>query len=353
MADTPARRHEGETGATRRPGRRTQPSAGGGQACVPLRLREYREGDEVAINAAFNAAFGLARPLEEWWWKFPAGPDGRWIVVGEDATGAIVTHFAAIPVWLQVGERRVLTGHNVDVFALPHVRAGLAAARAYLATAQAFFALYLDPEHLAAVFGFPGPRNDPLTVQRLGYSPVAEVRVWRRGTERRRSWWLAHDLREGWAPEAADELWSRAGRRFPVAAVRGAAWYGRRFLGRPGVEYRFLAAWRRGEPHASGVVRVGPDTLWVCDWVWDGEDRRAVRVLDAAITALARRHGCRQVETWLMGDPALAAVLADLGWTSRPHEVGLRMVARSGDPRIGVERMAAGMYVTMADADLV
>lgn len=334
MDDPPARRDEGETGA-------------------PLRIREYREGDEAAINAAFNTAFGLARPLAEWSWKFPAGPDGRWIVVGEDATGAVVTHFAAIPVWLQAGERRVLAGHNVDVFALPAARSGLAAARAYLETARAFFALYLDPRRLAAVFGFPGPRNDPLTVRRLGYGPVAEVRVWRRGTGRRRGWWLAHELQEGEAPVAADELWARAGRRFGVAAVRGAAWYGRRFHGRPGVGYRFLVAWRRGEPHASAVVRVGGGALWVCDWVWDGEDERAVRALDAGVAALARGHGCGLVESWLMGDPRLAAALAALGWTSRPHEAGLRMVARSSDPEISVERMAAGMYVTMADADLV
>jgi len=353
MADTPARRREGEINARQRPGRRPRTSRAGVGVDARVRLREYREGDEVAINAAFNAAFGLARPLEEWRWKFPAEPDGRWIVVGEDAAGAIVGHAAAIPVWLQVGEQRVLAGHNVDVFALSRARAGLGAARAYLETARAFFALYLNPERLAVVLGFPGPRNDPLTVRRLGCSPVAAVRVWRRDTARRGSWWLGHELCESTAPEATDVLWSRAGQRFPVAAVRGARWYGHRFRGRPGVGYRFLTAWRRGRPHAAGVVRIGPDTLWVCDWVWDGEDRRAVRVLDGGIAALARRHGCCQVETWLMGDPALAAVLTDLGWTSGPHPAGLRMVARSGDPRIGVERLAAGMYVTMADADLV
>lgn len=351
MADTPARRHEGEGQAS--PELFRCPPAAGERVPGLARLREYRPGDEVAINAAFNAAFGLARPLEEWRWKFPAEPDGRWIVVGEDEAGDIVTHFAAIPVWLQVGERRVLAGHNVDVFALPRARAGLAAARAYLETARAFFALYLAPERLVAVFGFPGPRNDPLTVRRLGCTPVVEVRLWRRDVERRRSWWLGHDLQEGGLPAVADELWARARRRYPVAAVRNGAWYARRFSNRPGVEYRVLAAWRRGGVHALAVVRPSSGALSVCDWLWDGEDERAVRVLDAGLAAFARQLGCRHVESWLMGDESLASVLAACGWTSGPHEVGLRMVAKSSDREISVERLAAGMYATMADADLV
>jgi len=318
-----------------------------------VRLRPYRAGDESEINRAFNAAFGLARPLPEWQWKFADGPEGRWIVVGEDASGAVVTHFAALPVWLQDGGRRVLAGQNVDVFALPSARSGLGAARAYLETARCFFALFEAPERLAVLFGFPGPRNDPLVVGRLGYRPVRPVEVWTRAAVVRWRWHLGHEVVDEDLPHLTDRLWARAAHRYRVAAVRDAAWYRRRFCGRPGVEYRFVTAWRRGEPHAVAVLRVGDGVLWVCDLVWDGEDDRSVRAIDAAAGELARRHGCSRLEAWMSGDAQAAELLAGLGWLRRGHEAGLRMVARGVDPQLTIDRLAASFYFTMADADLV
>lgn len=320
---------------------------------VPFRLREFRDGDEDEVNRAFNTAFGLSRTLAEWRWKFPAEPLGRWIVVGEDAGGRIVTHFAAVPVLLAAEGRRVLAGQNVDVLALPDARAGLAASRAYLDTAREFFSLYESPARLAVLFGFPGPRNEPLVIRQLGYRPVAAVEVWRQSTPARRGWWLGYDLLEESEPIRAAEMWPHVSHRYAVAAVRDGDWLRRRFTRRPGVEYRFLTAWRRGVPHAAAVLRADEGAIWMCDLVWDGLDANALRAIDRGVRSFAHRRQARRVEAWLSGDPSAARVLSDLGWVSGPHEAGLRLVARSVDPELTVERLAAGMYVTMADADLV
>jgi hypothetical protein len=318
-----------------------------------LRLREFRDGDEEEINRVFNSAFGLSRTLAEWRWKFPVEPLRRWIIVGEDAEGSIVTHFAAVPVLLAAGERQVLAGQNVDVLALPGARAGLGASRAYLETAREFFSRYEAPQRLAVLFGFPGPRNEPLVIRQLGYRPVAAVEVWKQGSATQRSWWLGFDLLEEAEPVRIAEVWARVRHRYPVAAIRDGAWLQRRFSRRPGVEYRFLTAWRRGMPHAAAVLRAGEGLVWMCDLMWDGLDTRALRAIDRGIRSFAHRRQACRVEAWMSGDPAAATGLSDLGWTRAPHEANLRMVARSVDPELTVEQMAAGMYVTMADADLV
>lgn len=348
----PRRRANGCVGAGDSDPRRE--AAGRGElAASSLRIRRFGEGDEEAVNSAFNAAFGLSRSIEEWRWKYTGSPLGRWIVVGENPDGAVVTHFGALPIWLQDCGRSVLAGQNVDVFALGSARTGLGASHAYLRTARAFFEAFEAPDRLRVLFGFPGPRNDPLVVRHLGYRPVRAVEVWTKVRAAGWRWHSGHDVVDEGLPACADDLWERAAHRYPVSAVRDAAWYRRRFCDRPGVEYRFVSAWRRGAPHAAVVVRVGPDVLWVCDLVWDGEDLRALGAIDAALGAFARRRSCPRLETWLAGDAPTAAVLSELGWVARAHEAGLRMVARSIDPDLTIERLAAAFYCTMADADLV
>ncbi|HEX2164968.1 MAG TPA: GNAT family N-acetyltransferase, partial [Thermoanaerobaculia bacterium] len=85
----------------------------------PPEIRDYRPGDEEAIDRAFRRAFGAGRSLAEWAWKFPAGDGGREHVVVAVAGGEVVAHFAAQPVAVQVDGRILRAGHSVDAFAPP------------------------------------------------------------------------------------------------------------------------------------------------------------------------------------------------------------------------------------------
>ncbi len=317
--------------------------------------RLYRPGDEERINAEFNRVFGLDRPLAEWRWKYPAEPEGRWIMVAAGERDRILAHYGAVPVRLRVEALEVRAGQICDVYTVPETRHGLAAARTSIATVHAFYAQCGAPDKLALLYGFPGTRHLSLGLARLGYDemPPQPVPVWRRSPERRARLFSGHAVRAGFDAGAAGALWSGACARYPVAAVRGAAWLSRRFTGRPGVEYVHLVARRRGRPAALAVVRLQGRLASWADLVWDGEDRRALAALDRAVVAVARRAGAAGLEMWLDGDDAAEAVFAGLGWERGTHPDGLVMVARSFHPEIAAASFAGRFYLTMGDADLV
>ncbi len=317
-------------------------------------FRSFRPGDEAAINDGFNRAFGLNRSLEEWRWKFPERPEGRWIMLAFDAQERLLAHYCAIPVRLQVGGLKVRAGEPVDSFSLPEGRYGLAAAGTFQRTVEAFFSEFGGPDRLAVLFGFPGERHLRLGSARLGYDQLVPqpVTVWRRCLARRPRF-SAYAVRNGPDAGVADALWARASARYRVAVVRDAAWLGRRYFGRPGVEYVYLVASQWGRPAALAVARVAGTTVYWVDLIWDGRSGRALTALDAAIGELARSRGAATVEMWLGGDQAAEEWFAGLGWERASHPAGLAMVARSFHPEIDVASFAGLTYITMGDADLV
>ena len=233
---------------------------------------------------------------------------------------------------------------------------------------ERFYERYCGAAGLAMVYGFPGERHMRLGRQLLRYCEPLPVPYWRReaaggspadGVEPGR--WPSrgesahrHRLRHGFDPVALDALWRRAAVRYPVAARRDAAWVGPRFTGRPGVEYRHLAAWRHGRLAAYAVVRIeGPVLAWA-ELVWDGRDPRALAALDVEVARLAAAAGVERCELWLANDPPAEALLAARGWRREPLPGGPLQSAVTFLPNeIDARDFTRRLYVTMADADLV
>lgn len=333
----------------------------GGAASDGVSIRRYREGDGPAIVRGFERIFGQPRTLEEWAWKLPRQDRERTVMVAE-RNREVLAHFAAIPVRLQVDGRRVQAGQVVDVYSTR--RQGL-----FVRLVDRYYEELCGPGRLELVYGFPGTRHFALGVQRLRYSEPEPVpfhvrSVRREERHRRRISWLswapwrsAPSVREGVDPAAAEWLWQRSAVRYPVTAVRDRGWIERRFTGRPGVEYRHLAAWHRGRPAALAVVRVMEDvTDRVAHWaelVWDGESPRTLAALDAAVGELADREGASEARLWLGGDPEAEAVLAERGWRRAPEPKGLHLGAVSFLPDLDAAEVCRRLVVTMGDADLV
>jgi hypothetical protein len=320
---------------------------------MPITIRPFREGDEAAVNAGFNAVFGLARPLAEWEWKFAAGPDGRWIVLAEDGAGAIVAHFAVVPVRMQAAGRELLAGQAVDSYA--RLRHGLAKQGVFQRTVRAFYDLHCGPDRIALLYGFPGTRHLRLGLAQLGYVAPQPVAYWRRPTAdlAPRPLWNPYRVREGFDPAAVDALWRRARARYPFAAVRDAAWLQRRFTARPGVRYLHLAARRRRRCEAWAVLRcVAGAVRWV-DLLWDGADPRALAALDRQATEVARAAGASHLDLWLAGDPPAAAALARRGWERLPQPDDLHVTFVPFDPSLDLAALAPQLYYTLGDSDLV
>lgn len=315
-------------------------------------LRPYLAGDEEAINAAFNRVFGLERPLAEWRWKFPAEPEGRWILLAVAPAGEVLAQYAAAPVRFQVDGRPVRAGQIVDAFC--RRRSGLARQGLFPRTVQEFFDRFGAPDRLGLLFGFPGTRHLQLGLAQMGYGRPVPVAYWTRPAVPPAPARGLFRVRAGFEPGAVDRLWRRAAPRYPAAAVRDAAWLGRRFTGRPGVDYLHLGVypWLGRTPRAWAVLRVGEGTLRWAELVWDG-DRRALAALDAAVAAAAGEAGAERLEAWLAGDPAAAEVLAGRGWERREQPDGLHLTVRSFHPDLDAAAVAGRFYLTMGDADLV
>ncbi len=321
-------------------------------AAADYSIRPFRAGDEEAVNAGFNAAFGLARPLAEWRWKFPQAPEGRRIVLAEGAGGAVLAHFAVVPVRFQAGGRTLLAGQAVDSYS--RRRLGLARDNLFQRTVRAFYDLHCSPSEIALLYGFPGIRHLRLGLAELGYVEPRPVAYWRRPVpaRARRALWRSHRVTQGFDPAALDDLWRRSRHRYPFAAVRDSAWLSRRFTGRPGVDYLHLAAHRRGRCEAWAVLRVTEKAVRWLDLVWDGGDPRALAALDTSANDLARTAGVSHLDLWLSGDPAAAAALADRGWRQlpEPHELNVTFVPFH--PELDLELLAPRLYYTLGDSDL-
>ena len=82
-----------------------------------IELRTFREGDERAINEAFNSVFRQRRSLEEWGWKFPPWPRPRTIILAF-ADGELIAHNAGVPARIQLNGAVVGALQCVDTFSL-------------------------------------------------------------------------------------------------------------------------------------------------------------------------------------------------------------------------------------------
>lgn len=323
-------------------------------------LRPYRPGDEEAINAGFQRAFGQQRPIEEWRWKFPPEP-GRAILLAE-RDDELLAQYAALPVRLCIGGVEMAAGQVVDAFSVGPPGVFPRLVRHFYATLCG-----PEPERIALLYGFPGERHLRLGLIKLDYGEPRPVAFWSRAVEAEasreatlRGGALLRRL-AGWRVRrevdlaAAERLWRRAHSRYPVAVVRDGSWIARRFCGRPGVDYVHLIAARHGEPGALAVLRLHggePPLLSWAELVWDGCGG-ALHALDAEVIRLARETGAREVHLWLHGDPEAARLLAGRGWERRQCPQRLALTAMSFRPEVEVDAVSARLYFTMADADLV
>ena len=313
-------------------------------------VRPYRAGDETAINEAFDAVFGLQRPLAEWAWKFQSEPEGRWIYLAEDGAGRLLACYGALPVRFRLGELVVRAGQPVDVFSVPEARRSGVFTRCY----EEFIRAFGNPGDLPLMFGFPGGVHYGMGLKLLRYVAMRPVPLWRRSV---RAGWPSllgrPAVTHGFDRQTSDALWSRAAGRYPFAAVRDATWLQRRYTARPNVEYRHVYVRRSDLPRAWGVARLQGGALHVADLVWDGEDPRDLEALDRAFASLARRAGAPRLEMWLGGDAAATEVLADRGWVRLPDPPDLGMVGRAFHPAIDLAEVGRRVYLTMGDSDLV
>ena len=322
-------------------------------------IRAFEPGDEEAVNRGFNEAFHLDRPLDEWAWKFPADPDGRLIMIAEH-DGEVLAHYAGVPARLQIEGRVWSAAQIVDVYSARKARGSFTRRGVWVQTVDAFFDAFGRSGRSPLLFGFPSPRPLRLGVLQLGYDAMEPqpIRYLSRRPSApsaglRRRLYRA-ELARDWEPRL-DALWQDVSGQYPVAVVRDAHHAAHRLAGRPGVRYHRFLLFPRFSFRAVGFVVFRSDggrVRWV-DLVWDHRHPGALDLASYLSAGLAAQTGAELEELWLNGDDEGRARLERRGFEEAPEPGKLVMVARAFDPEVDLKAMAAKIYVTMGDSDLV
>jgi hypothetical protein len=328
---------------------------------MSLTVRPYCEGDEFAINEAFNRIFGCNRSIEEWVWKFSVEGAREATVAAWDGE-KLAAHNGGIPADFAVGGRRVLSLQGVDTFSLAALDKRREWKTAWLDVMDYFADVTAKKAQAPLLYGFTGPNSIGHMVKRCRWDAAEPrripllIRTTGSGTGRTLASRLyVARLVEKVAPEL-DQLWERVRDRYAAAVVRDADHARRRFGGHPTATYHQWIVTRRfsGDPVAFVVFRTDGGVCRWADLVWDGKHPGALDLIQYLSSRLAVQTGCNRETMWLDGDPEAEERLRTAGFDGGPDPSGVVRVVRFLDPSLSSEAFAPGrVYTTMADADLV
>ncbi|MEN8164742.1 MAG: hypothetical protein ABFS37_11485 [Acidobacteriota bacterium] len=276
---------------------------------MTLTVRPYSEGDEFAINDAFNRIFGCRRSIEEWVWKFSVDGAREATVAAWDGED-LAAHNGGIPADFEVGGRRVASLQGVDTFSLAALDRRKDWKNAWIDVMD-FFGEVIAPEVEAPLlYGFTGPNSIGHMVKRCRWDaaeprriPLLTRTVDSGGSRTVASrFYVARPI--GDDEPALDQLWERVRHRYTSAVVRDADHARRRFSGHPTVQYHRWLLTRRfsRDPVAFVVFRTdGGQCRWA-DLLWDARHPGALDLIQYLSSRLAVETGCRSEAMWLDGD---------------------------------------------------
>lgn len=322
-------------------------------------VRLYRQGDEIAINDAFNRVFGKRRSVEEWAWKYRAHEPPCPIVAAWDGD-RLAAHNGGIAADYQVDGRRMVALQGADTFSLAVAERQPEWRDSWQQVMDHFGEIAANRFGASLLYGYTGGKAISHMVARARWDSVSPrripllVRRRRPPTRSMASRLFRARLIDG-DESGLDRLWERAGRRYPVSVVRNANHVRRRLSGHPTVRYhRWLIRPRWSwTPAAFVAFRTdGGVVRWV-ELVWDGRPG-ALELVDHLSRCLTEQTGAEREELWLDGDPEAAEWLELFGFEGAPDPSGVVRVTKFLDKGLDHEAFAPGsVYTTMADADLV
>ena len=227
-------------------------------------IRPYQPGDEGAILDLFRRVFGVDRSLEHWRWKFQDNPFGLYVRVAETPSGELIGHYGTLPVLMKWGDRSLILTQIIDVMVDPQSRRGLKRPGLFAALSECSIASIGSPGRASGGYGFPTPEHLRIGRRASGYVSLHPVQTLVKdlnngqGKGGQRAWLLAAEelLRFG---AELDCLWQRCQQGSSVGIIRDARYMNWRYVERPDVTYRLLAARRRlsGSLEGTAVLRLG------------------------------------------------------------------------------------------------
>lgn len=328
---------------------------------MTLVVRPYSEGDEFAVNDAFNRVFGCRRSIEEWVWKFSVDGAREATVAAWDGE-RLAAHNGGIPSEFNVGGRRVAALQGVDAFSLAALDRRKDWKNAWIDVMDFFADVIASKAQAPLLYGFTGPNSIGHMVKRCRWDAAEPRRIPLLtrpagfGGARTVASRLFVARLVGDVEPALDGLWLRVRDRYTSAVVRDANHARRRFGGHPTVQYHRWLVTRRfsQDPVAFAVFRTDGGVCRWADLLWDARRPGALDLIQYLSSRLAVQTGCRQEAMWLDGDSEAEERLRAAGFDGGADPSGVVRVVRFLDQSLSGEAFGPGkVYTTMADADLV
>jgi hypothetical protein len=324
---------------------------------MPVEVREYREGDETAILDLFARSFPHApRTLDHFRWKYREDPFGsERISLAFDDGPRLVGHYAGYAVPFRAFGKDVLAHHIGDTMTEVSVRhVGRGPTSILGRTALHFYERFCENK-VAFNFGFNvaniqkfslrflrSDRVEPVTYRVAKPLPaITRTERWLRGY----SLEIVRETNAEW-----DELFGRVAPAYRFCVRRNAAYVRWRYLRCPDIPYVVVAIrkWR----HLVGwiVFRLRQNRFTWGDALFDPDFADAPEVL---LRHVLPSHPVDCIEAWFPPRPRwFDAILANLGFESRPEPQDLSVMCVPFAWPDVVERMREDLYYTWGDGDL-
>jgi Acetyltransferase (GNAT) domain len=277
-----------------------------------IEIRPYRDGDEHAIVALFNAVFAAGgsgarqRTLEEWRWTYPASPDGMRVWLAFE-NGELVAHYASQPHLTRVDGQPRLFAHIVDSMAHPGHRRSLHKNGPFVAAAERLLSSSVGVQGDWIAYGWPTPDAWRIGRLLLAYELVRRQTMLFSGPElalRGRNSSVAMVER---FDERVGRLYERCAPEWRASTVRDARFLNWRVFDAPLRTYRVLSDLRSDGEYAGYVIAReiefdgGLHTV-ICDWLVPRDDHGCAERLLIALACDARAAGSRglvaQMPSW-------------------------------------------------------
>jgi len=321
-------------------------------------VRDYREGDEISILKLFRKVFGQHRSLEHWRWKFEQNPAGRQITVAVTREGAVIGHFAGLPVVATTPVKSFVMTQGIDHMVDPEwQRLGI-----YREMAQSYFRTYVWNRVAAAWYAFPDQPVYEIEAKAFGPSSLHPVPLLNCDLSESESWSRSsHDLQlcridnVERIDKSLDELWNLCRSELALATKRDSRYLNWRYADRPDIKYRFLVARSRssGRPLGLAVLRFGwfdQPVAPLVDWLVPSNERDVARALIASCHSLASERKLKAMQASFPTYSPQYRFLVSVGY--QPIASRCLITAHWPEDSELVKPMKENWYYTMGDSDM-
>jgi Acetyltransferase (GNAT) domain len=301
-----------------------------------IAFRPLRQGDEKGLIALYERVFDARRSAAFWRWRYVECPQRPILIAVGESKGTIVAHLALAAREMSVDGHSVLAFQACEAMVDPTIqnRQVMFALRKELRQLSRRTALNSAPEvpwfayaitrkdRVSAIDDLGSPSRRYLTPldELVAYEPNMQRVPWTREESSYRFEESSASL-SGFTPED-EAVWNVMSKTLGWTTRRTRLYMNWRYSTTPGIDYRVVRLYRRGDlwglvvlhPGWRELSTAGRPVLAIVDCVC--ADWRAADLLMRRVETLARDYGL-PAHIWTTKGHRLADVMSSLGWSQR------------------------------------